>query len=566
MFGKKIKLLGQKYLVFNLLCLIFLASSWSLLNFSFFRTHDYVHGVRIVEMQQALADGHFPVRWSKDLGFGLGMPLFEFYGPLPYYVGSLFYFLGFNLIWSTKFLFLIANLGTLIGAYLLGKEFFKNNKLAGLITSAAITLAPYRAVNLFIRGALGEAWGIMAMPWILYFLLKKNYLALTLSLVVLLLSHNLSTLMFLPFSLLVVIFLAARHVVRLKKAITAYVLAIGLSSFYLLPAFLEKNFTQIDTILSGYFYYSHHFLYIRQFFLPHWGYGGSAWGPNDEISFFLGWGQLLGLLITLMAFSPIIGENIWSVLRRQKFQISEAKQVGKFLLILFLFVSSLFFSIMKSKWLWDSLPLLNFIQFPWSFISVGLIFLGLLVAYPLILIKKKMFKLVYIWAIFLVLILGNFAYFRPEKFSRDMASLYYADVEKIRYGMSDVLRDYVPIQMDLDGEKLKTLHRDFVFPEHTEILINKTQQKLYKFNLNEEQIIEFPVAYFPGWQVEIDGKRIGSQASEKTGLLSASIPAGEHTVGIYFARTPIRQVADMISTIALIILVARYIVRLNKLE
>ena len=89
---------------------------------------------------------------------------------------------------------------------------------------------------------------------------------------------------------------------------------------------------------------------------------------------------------------------------------------------------------------------------------------------------------------------------------------------------------------------------------------------MYKFNLNEEQIIEFPVAYFPGWQVEIDGKRIGSQASEKTGLLSASIPAGEHTVGIYFARTPIRQVADMISTIALIILVARYIVRLNKLE
>jgi hypothetical protein len=349
----------QKCLIQIALILVLLASSWSLLHPQFFRTHDYVHGVRIAQMNQALTQGHFPVRWSADLGFGMGMPLFEFYGPLPYYVGTLFYWLGFGLVGSTKLLYLIANLGTLLGAYFLGKKLF-GNRWAGVLIAAALTLAPYRAVNLFIRGALGEAWGIMAMPWILYGLttyikeffaakkptlkFSKSWLILVVSVLALILSHNLSTLMFIPFAVLFgagLIWLESKHqpwqvkfwqqtwqlILGLGLGFT---LAGGLGSFYLLPAFFEKEFTQLDTILSGYFHYSNHFLYIRQFFKPNWGFGGSGWGPNDDISFFLGYGQLLGLLVGVVTAGIVTLKN----LKTKKLTHFKELLWGGFLLIL----------------------------------------------------------------------------------------------------------------------------------------------------------------------------------------------------------------------------------------
>ena len=86
-----------------------------------------------------------------------GMPLFEFYAPLPYYVGSFFYLLGFSHINSVKAIILITSIFTAIGAYLLGRKLFGTT--GGLLVSAAVTLAPYRAVNLFVRGAISEAMG-----------------------------------------------------------------------------------------------------------------------------------------------------------------------------------------------------------------------------------------------------------------------------------------------------------------------------------------------------------------------------------------------------------------------
>ncbi|HOC07607.1 MAG TPA: hypothetical protein PKL32_01985, partial [Candidatus Woesebacteria bacterium] len=59
-----------KYLTTILLLLIFIASTWSLYTRQFFRVHDYTHGARIAEMAISLKEGHLPVRWSPDFGFG----------------------------------------------------------------------------------------------------------------------------------------------------------------------------------------------------------------------------------------------------------------------------------------------------------------------------------------------------------------------------------------------------------------------------------------------------------------------------------------------------------------
>ncbi|NCN87788.1 MAG: hypothetical protein GW941_02740 [Candidatus Pacebacteria bacterium] len=554
--------LVKNYFALSFLLIIFLGSSWSLLRPGFFRAHDYVHGARIAEMTRALEDGHFPVRWSENFGYGFGMPLYEFYAPLPYYVGSLFYWLGVDLIVSVKIIFLIANIGSLIGAYKLGKMLF--GVRGGILLSAAFTLAPYRAVNLFVRGALSEAWGMMALPWILLGIIQivkdknnKGIITLIFGLVILMLSHNLTTLMFVPFSFIFAIgyaFISTKKfrsfLPLISKITGGYLLGGGLSAFYMLPAFTEKQFTQISTILGGYFHYSNHFLYIRQFFYPNWGFNGSGWGPNDDISFFLGYGQIIALVISLFAFVYIIKEK--KLFKNWK---NANEKYYLYPLVGILTAISLFMTILKSKFLWDTLPLLNFIQFPWRFLSVSIIFIAIITALSMKLINHMVMRFFYFLAIFWVLILGNFYYFRPEKMMDDSTALYYADENRIRIGMSDVLKDYVPIQMSLDGNVLKTLYQEFSLPEKTVVQIDKTHQKLYSVELDSPSLVAFPIANFPGWEVEVDGKLVESQTTED-GLLAVQLDSGKYQVGINLEGTNIRNIADVISFLSLLILLA----------
>lgn len=559
----------KNYLIFSFLAVIFLASSWALFQPGFFRAHDYVHGARIAEMSKALTEGHFPVRWSQNFGYGFGMPLFEFYAPLPFYVGSFFYLTGIDLILSVKLLFLIANLGSLFGAYLLGKELFGYR--GGVLLSAAFTLAPYRAVNLFVRGAISEAWGIMALPWIILGIIqttksssKKGFLILTLGLVTLMLSHNLTTMMFVPLSFIYAlgyIFIfqqkTKESLKKIARVISSYILAIGLSSFYLIPAFIEKKFTQIDTIIGGYFHYSNHFLYIRQFLIPNWGYGGSGWGPDDNISFFLGFGQIISLFIALLVGAFLVKKFIKNKSQNNRQNLLHLALIG------FLLAVSLFMTLLKSQWAWDNLPLLNYIQFPWRFLATAVLFLAIITALVLKLLNSVLIRTVYFVVIYLIIIIGNFYYFRPEKMMDNPYDLYYGDEGKIRAEMSGVLKDYIPIQMNYEGDILRTQFEQFKLPENTETILNDTHQKIYSFNLATSQSISFPIANFPNWTVEIDGQQTTSQ-TDQSGLLTAYIPAGKHTVGIRFANSTVRNIADLTSLAALISLLGYLVFRRLK--
>ena len=324
---KTIKSLLSKYFAFLFLVLIFIAATWSLYRPGFFHIHDWTQGARIAEMGRALNEGQFPVRWSANFGYGFGMPLFNFYAPLPYYLGGLLYNLGLNLVVCLKILYLLPTFLAMLGAFKLGKKI--SGTWAGIILAAAYTLAPYRAVNLFVRGAVSEAWAMAFMPWVLnaIFALLKNfkkkinskpkYLILVLSLVGIFLSHNLTAMIFIPLSgLLAFILFLEEENWSLKNTLKdivpvflIYLLSAALSAFYLLPAVMEKNDTIIDIIFSGYFHYSNHFLYIRQFLKPNWQYGGSGWGPEDGISFFFGWGQILGLVFLVLAVGIFLLKN-----------------------------------------------------------------------------------------------------------------------------------------------------------------------------------------------------------------------------------------------------------------
>src|SRR3989337_4591724 len=115
-----------KFIQQNLnLFLYFFLSVFSILPFfspGFFTVHDDTQVARVFEMGKSLNDGMFPVRWVQDLGYGYGYPIFNFYAPLPYYVGGFFTLLGFDALISTKIMMIVGIILSGVFMYLLTQE------------------------------------------------------------------------------------------------------------------------------------------------------------------------------------------------------------------------------------------------------------------------------------------------------------------------------------------------------------------------------------------------------------------------------------------------------------
>src|SRR5258705_331342 len=90
----------------------------------FFPMHDDLQPMRQLEMEKCMHDLQIPCRWVLDMGYGYGYPLFNFYPPLPYYVGELVRVFGFSFVDTVKVVGIIAFAITALGMYLLGREFW----------------------------------------------------------------------------------------------------------------------------------------------------------------------------------------------------------------------------------------------------------------------------------------------------------------------------------------------------------------------------------------------------------------------------------------------------------
>src|SRR3989337_2467079 len=152
-----------------LLLVIFLFSvflSLPIVKLGLYQMHDDQQVARLYLFYKAAKEGQFPVRWVDELGFGFGYPLFVFYPPLVYMLGEVFHLLGFGFIDSVKLVFFFSIFLSGVGMYVLIKEVW--GKLAGLTAALFYMVLPYRALDIYVRGALAEAFSFVWLPLILW--------------------------------------------------------------------------------------------------------------------------------------------------------------------------------------------------------------------------------------------------------------------------------------------------------------------------------------------------------------------------------------------------------------
>ena len=129
-----------------LVLLLCIGTVLPLLHSGFFDVHDNTQVVRVYEMGKMLAQKTFPVRWVPDLGYGYGYPIFNFYGPLPYYIGGVVTLLGINALISTKIMLGVGILLSAVTMFIFSRKFFGD--VGGVVSAIVYSYFPYHAVNI----------------------------------------------------------------------------------------------------------------------------------------------------------------------------------------------------------------------------------------------------------------------------------------------------------------------------------------------------------------------------------------------------------------------------------
>ena len=125
------------------------------------------HMLRMMGVKDGILSGQFPVRIAPKWQQGYGYASSIFYGETLIYVGALIRLIGFSYITSYRLFILFINALTILIAYHSFRKIFEDRYI-GLLCTMLYTLSVYRISKTFICGSLGETFGILFLPLIVY--------------------------------------------------------------------------------------------------------------------------------------------------------------------------------------------------------------------------------------------------------------------------------------------------------------------------------------------------------------------------------------------------------------
>lgn len=539
-------------LVIALILLLSYFSVKPILQPGFFPMHDDTQVARVVEMGRALKEGQFPVRWVADLGYGYGYPIFNFYGPLPYYVGGVLYAVGLSGLTATKVMFVVGIVAVAVTAYVATVGIFG---MWGALTAALFLLfAPYHAVQVYVRGAVGEYWALVFLPllfWALWSYKRQTSPVILVggfALAGVILSHTLFgfvTVLFLSVFLGIFWTISAfRH--KFQKELFAghvlmLLLGLGLSAFFWLPALTEMRFTNVAAQVSATANYIDHFVCLGQLWDSPWGFGGSAPGCIDGFSFKLGKLHILAALA-----GSILAWKFRKKGERWVFWTAVGVTVGSIGLML-----------PVSRALWAAIPQFAYVQYPWRFLMGAELGLSLLAGFFIFVIQEGKVKIAL--AVFLVawIMWTNVKLFTPQYLYTKQPSDFETK-EELRWRVSKISDEYLPPALIRPASATHVVSATIPQGPGREVRTEKDTATYARFEILTAHETDLTVnrAYFPGWRYSVNNVDTAPHVIQ--GLPAVHVPAGVSTLEIRFDDTLPRTLGNLMSGATVVLLVLIY--------
>lgn len=540
----------KKTLVLALFCgaiLFFLGRELNPFNLRFFTVHDNTQVARLSEFAFNLKSGIIPPRIAPHFSFNYGIPVFNFYAPFSAWIGGIL-----SLIMSPAIVLkILALCGLLVGfisMFLLVSSLF--SFWPGILSATVYSSSLWMAVEIFIRGNVGEIWFMALFPLALFFISYPHkkisvwfYILGSLTIAATLTVHNVLSLISL------IIFVGALFVIKEKKrVITMLLCGLLLSSSFLIPALLENNLTYASDIASK-TKYTDHFLCTWQLWKAmKWSYGGSGIGClNDDMSFQVGKPHIMLGVLGMIIF-------LYEFFKKRKIQ-----NVLVSFFILAIGVFSAFLTLSYSKPIWDLLsPVMKVFQFPWRFLSFLLFSLSFFSAYVFSQIKIVKFQVigVTICSLALLFLSGKF-FTNPWQYSLGEYSEMFLTGKYIEKKAAYEIPEYFPRTGSYQAWRAAEKYGLDSNMDNILTLVNRPFYKQYKM-MNETVVI--PLHYFPVWNMQIGTMSITPTQFDTLGRPQIKAPIGS-IITVTYRETPIETGANVLSGIGFIFL---FLLVINK--
>lgn len=491
-----------------------------------------------------LMQHQLPVTWADGFG-NYGMPIPIIAQQTTSYIGALFYLVVKNIFVAYNLTIL---LGTFISAlaayYCLRYWYSEESSLAG---SLLFMFAPYRMMNVFIRGDIPEFFVSVFLPitilGFLYTLQRRKWwglLFIIIGVAGILITHPIMTV---PLGLilgpvwLVLAFNEKRSWKAILSTLIAGALAALLAAFYLVPLFGEIK----------YFYYgagtSHlidnQYLSLENYFHPAWYYfHNNDIGPRAQ---YIQMGSLEGVIFALAT-----AYSIWSLIK------AKSTKFGSLYLGVALGAFAIFLTLPQSDLIYQHFLPLNNIQHPWRMLT-ALIFIPPFLLSDMMerLIKQVKYKQLIILGVVAFVVVfripqaygKNYIYYPESMYFFTITNLHGTNLNTVWTGNT---RDY-PVK----AQKYEVIEGD---GKVTYAKVNNGNRH-YTIEANQPIRMVDYTFYFPGWKLLVDGKTtpIEFQDPNYRGVITYKLSQGTHKVDLVFGDTTVRKVGKLMSVIAVML-------------
>ena len=530
---------------------------------------------------QVFQTGVLYPQWLPQMWYGFGLPIFYFYPPLFYWLTILGQTMGLGTIVSVKIVLVLSLLLGSTFLFLWLKEW--TSKISAAVAVGFWIVTPYYLSLIHVRGAFPEFMALNLIPvglWCITKLWKnperkKYFVGLVLSIGAIILTHNLTTVVALAVYGIYLAYLYWGE--QAKKSLLIYsglslVLALLVTSFYWLPAFVYKSAINTAVLTAGKFYYGANFnnpSYLINFWLKQ-EYGWLTLGIVPAIIFVIGW----------ISFSEV-SQNI--IRKRLLFWLSVS--------------AILIFLVMPfSMFLWDWIPGINLFQFPSRILGpIGLI-LAVVLAFLLEALFSKSADKLRVGAVMVLIscvLAWPFTAVRPypalpDAKDSDLTMTGYFDaltreINRKNDGDAEIspergalASEYVPRNFDeekLNGLFEKTINkfttvnesgeRQLEYPElietantdsSIEIITNQYLDKKFIITSDTSQTIRINQFEFPTWQIKLNETVVAPVIEPEEPGQFLDIPAGRNILEMKIIATPPIRWGRILSLLGLILI------------
>ena len=574
--------------IYILYILLIFVTLIPIMNDFLIRGHDiYFHLMRIEGLARGLKCGQFPVKiqpvWYGDFGYAVS----AFYGDLFVYAAAGLRLLGFSLQNAYKGYLILCNIGTVLISGYCFTGIFKN-KYIGLFGSSLYSLAVYRFVNLYTRGALGEYTGMMLLPLLMYACclllnrernlakLKKGAVLLGAGMAGILQCHMLTAEIACMMLALIMLLFIRRvfHKEVIIAGIKAVGIAVGLSAWFLVP-FLDYMLNgkfNINTVDNSELMIQRQGVFLSQVFALFDNAIGQSLDLSSGTEGDFAQGAGLGLSAALLAFAVIFLYEI--IKNRSEFKPEQWKMplTAAFIGTVAIVMSTLYFP-------WDGICSLGSlfryivvkIQFPWRLTGIATLALSLLwcsvISYIYLKSEKSGRKTAAVISISVVAVmLLSAAHFMTDLFDRGERIEVRCAADMDSYVGSG--EEYLPVGTVPEELKKENLNNGdgiddgiingIVISEYDK---DGTNVALHCENSSDtDKVLEIPLLYYDGYKAiaaDMQGDRHELNIYEgNNGVVSVVIPGhSAYNIQIGFYEKWYWRIAEIVSLITLIIII-----------